>query len=164
MTPQQAQFVAEYLIDFNATQAALRAGYSPKSAHAQGHRLLKDAEVSKAIEEGMEARMRRTLVSQDRVVAELAKIAFADPRDVMTWGPDGVRFKDSEEMDAASASIVAEVSETKDGMKVKLHDKQAALTALARHLGMFIDKTEHTGPSGGPIVIERRIVDPKANG
>ena len=87
--PRREAFAAEYLKDLNATRAAIRAGYSAKTASSIGARLLADAGVARAVEAGMAARARRTEIDADRVVLELARIAFADPRDLMEWGPDG---------------------------------------------------------------------------
>ena len=83
LSPRREAFAAEYLKDLNATRAAIRAGYSAKTASSIGARLLADAGVARAVEAGMAARARRTEIDADRVVLELARIAFADPRDLM---------------------------------------------------------------------------------
>lgn len=75
---RQKAFAEEYIVDFNATQAAIRAGYSKKTAYSQGQRLLKNVEVQKRVTEAIQDRIRRTHITQDRVVLELAAIAFAD--------------------------------------------------------------------------------------
>lgn len=154
LTPKQKRFVQEYLIDLNATQAAIRAGYSPRTANEQGARLLAKASVQSALQEAMKRREKRTEVTADRVVQELAKIAFADLKDFVEFGPDGVRIKNSKEVDG---TVLAEVSETtfKDSTTrtVKLHPKIKALELLGKHLGMFIEKHEHSGPDGGPIPV-----------
>ena len=77
MTPKQACFVQEYLIDLNATQAAIRAGYSANGADVQGARLLANARISVAIHEAMAERSKRTEITADRVLSEYARIAFA---------------------------------------------------------------------------------------
>ena len=79
LTPKQTQFLAEYLIDLNGRQAAIRAGYTPKTAEVQASRLLRNAKVRVALEDAMQARSKRTEVSADRVIGELAKIAFSNP-------------------------------------------------------------------------------------
>lgn len=76
LTRQQQQFADEYLVDLNATQAAIRAGYSEKTARSQGQRLLTNVDIAKSIEEAMEARSERTQITSDSVVAELGGIAF----------------------------------------------------------------------------------------
>lgn len=146
LTPKQAEFVRQYLVDLNATQAAIRAGYSEKTANEQGARLLANVSVSQAIAAAQAKREQRTEITADRVVAELAKIAFADPRELMEWGPEGVKLKDSADLTEEQAASVSEVSETttKDGgsLRLKKHDKVKALELLGRHLGMFTDKVK----------------------
>lgn len=163
LTPKQRRFVEEYLVDLNATQAAIRAGYSRKTAASQGERLLRNVEVKAAIQAAMKARQERTEITQDRVIAELAKIAFGDQRRVMTWGPTGVKLRDSNELTGEEAAIVAEVSEsvtaTGGTLKLKTHDKVGALKLLGEHLGMFKQRVEVTGKDGGPIKHQRDVAD-----
>jgi len=155
---KQLRFVEEYIIDLNATQAAIRAEYSEKTAYSVGQRLLKNAEIQKAVQAAMHRRSERTEVTQDRVVAELAKIAFAkftdyadyktllriieyndDGEPVYDWVPT-VIAKDSEEIDS---SAIQEVSVGRDGtFKFKLYNKLDALEKLGRHTGAFLDKPE----------------------
>ena len=189
---KQAQFVREYLIDLNATQAAIRTGYSAKTAKQQGARLLTVVDVAAAVEAGMAKRSERTEITADMVVRELAKIGFSDIRRAVKWGsrlverpeddepaerqeaqPHGgslkrsrkgnddetdayyvtsIELTDSDELDDATAAAVAEVAQTKEGVRIKLHDKRAALVDIGRHLGMFIDKHEHSGKDGAPLV------------
>lgn len=144
LTAKQERFVAEYLIDLNATQAAIRAGYSEKTADQQGSRLLANVKVAAAIAEAKAKREKRTGITQDRVVAELAKLGFYDIRKAVRWGAkptisdDGetvypVEMVASEDMDADTAAAVSEVSLTAQGVKIKMADKRAALEALLRH-------------------------------
>jgi phage terminase small subunit len=147
MTPKQRRFVEEYLIDLNATQAAIRAGYSEKNAFKIGARLVqKCTAVKDAIDSALAERSARTAVTADRVVRELARVAFADPRAVFSWGPDGVTLRSSEELTDDEAAVVAEVSETRTetggSIKGKLCDKLKALELLGRHLGMFSDRQQ----------------------
>src|SRR3954452_20519472 len=112
LNERQRRFVAEYLLDLNATQAAIRAGYADATANRTGPRLLSNVGVAAAIAEAQAARGRRTEVTADRVVLELARVAFGDPRRVMSWGPGGVRLRPSAELADEEAAIVAEVGET----------------------------------------------------
>ncbi len=142
MTPRQRRFVEEYLVDLNATGAAKRAGYSVRSAKDHGYRLLQNPAVAAAVAKAQDKRAARTQVSADRVVTELAKVAFGDPRRLLSWGPDGVVLRDSSELTEAEAALVSEVSETRTAAgggtrKVKLHCKLTALNALGKHLGLF---------------------------
>lgn len=146
---KRLRFVQEYLIDMNATRAAIRAGYSEKTAYSQGQRLLKNVEIQAALQKAMTKRSERTQVTQDQVVAELARIAFADMSAYATWGEDGVTLEGSEDMMPNQTAVVGEVSETrtKDGgtIRFKLHDKTRALELLGRHLAMFTDVQRVTG-------------------
>lgn len=170
LTPKQARFVDEYLVDLNATQAAIRAGYSAKTAEWIGPQLLGKTHVAEAVAERMKARSERTEITQDRVLAELAKIAFADQRAVMEWGPNGVRLRDSTLLSDDEAAIVSEVSEsvTASGgtLKLKTHDKVGALKLLGEHLGMFKQKVEVTGEGGSPLLsgITVSFVEPRSEG
>jgi phage terminase small subunit len=183
LNPKQARFVEEYLVDLNATQAAVRAGYSPKTAEQQGARLLGHARVAAEIRQGQLQRSERTAITQEQVLAELAKIAFSDLADVTDWGTrevaigfdaDGKKLKpeaigeavvvdyiqapyvdpvNRDDLPKSVRSAVAEVALTRDGFKIKMHDKVAALTKLGQHLGMFVERHQHSGPNGGPIAV-----------
>ena len=142
MTPKQRRFVEEYLVDLNAARAAKRAGYRAKWAASRGYHLLRSPAVAAAVTKAQARRAARTQVSADRVVTELAKVAFGDPRRLLSWGPDGVVLRDSSELTEAEAALVSEVSETRTAggggtRKVKLHCKLTALNALGKHLGLF---------------------------
>lgn len=154
LPPRQQRFVNEYLIDLNATQAAIRAGYSAKTADVQGPRLLGNVGVAAAIAKAQAKRSERTGITADRVLQELARIGFSDLRKAVSWSGGTVELKSSAELDDDTAAAVAEVGQTRDGVKIKLHDKQAALVSIGRHLGMFTDRTEHSGAVGVSFVIE----------
>ena len=158
MTPKQRRFVEEYLVDLNARQAALRAGYSDRSAHSYGCQLLRRSEIKAAIEAGLAVRSRRTRINGDQVLTELGRIAFADLRDVVEWGPEGVILKSSNSLTPDAARAVAEVIDTRTrsggSLRVKLFDKRAALEALARHLGM----TTGVGAEGGHNLPPLRVI------
>ncbi len=145
LTEKQQRFVDEYLIDLNATQAAVRAGYSVKTADKQGYQLLEKTRVSEAISEKMAERSRRIGVNQDRVVQELARIAFVRMTDVV--GPDG-RIKDDACGDDLSCieSIRYKKSDTDTGSsverEVRISPKMKALELLGKHLGMWNDKLD----------------------
>ena len=143
LTSRQRLFVDHYLVHVNATQAAIGAGYSRKTADSQGQRLLKNVEVAEAIEAAMRARAERTEVNADRVVLELARIAFSDVTRIVQWGPKGVKLRPSAELSTGDRATIAKVSETvgRAGggrtVTVKLHDKLGALVALGKHVGLF---------------------------
>lgn len=146
LTPKQARFIQEYLIDLNPTRAYIRAGYSVKSeavAMAAGSRLLSNVKVAVAIAEAKQARAARTNITQDKVLRELARLGFTDMRDYIEWGPDGVTLKSSSELTADQAAAVIEVTELRNnrgavsGVRFRLADKQAALHDLGEHVGLF---------------------------
>jgi phage terminase small subunit len=159
LTAKQARFVAEYLIDLNATQAAIRAGYSARTAAEIGYELLRRPAVAAAIAEAQAARAQRMEITADRVVAELAKIGFANMADYMRVGADGDPVLDFSTLtrDQASALIEIAVDDYIDGrggearqvrrVRFKLVDKRAALVDLGRHLGIFKDKIEVITPA-----------------
>ena len=227
LTPRQQRFVEEYLVDLNATQAAIRAGYSAKTATSQGERLLRNVEVSAAIQAAQKARSERTKVTVDQVLLRLWSIATADANELIEFRrtccrnchgakhgyqrtagemvrdrkiyettkakrkPDepilapfdelgglgydatrpphpkcpecfgegiGTAFpKDTRSLSAQARCLYAGVKVTKEGLEVKMHDQHSALVDVAKHLGMFVDRHEHTGPNGQPIEHEHRI-------
>lgn len=162
LNDKQRRFVAEYLVDLNATQAAIRAGYSVKTARSVGNENLTKPDISSAVQEAMKARSQRTEITQDRVLQELARIAFFDPRRLLN--PDGSP-KPINELDDDTAAALAglDVTEEFEGSgedrvfvgytkKFKIADKNTALTNAMRHLGMMKDKTEVTGANGMPFM------------
>lgn len=154
LTKKQQMFVDEYLIDLNATQAAIRAGYSVKTADQQGSRMLTNVKVQQAVAESMAERSKRTGVNQDRVVLELAKIAFVKMTDVVD--SDG-RIKD--EASGDDLSCIESIKYKKTGnefggsveREVKIASKMKALELLGKHLGMWNDKLDVNVTA--PIVI-----------
>ena len=154
LTEKQQRFVEEYLSDLNATQDAIRAGYSAKTADVQGSRMLGNVKVQQAVAEAMAARSKRTGVNQDRVVLELAKLAFVKMTDVVD---SQGRIKDTATDDDLSCieSIKYKESDNEFGgsveREVKISSKLKALELLGKHLGMWNDKLDVNIAS--PIVI-----------
>ena len=146
---KRQRFVDEYPKDLNATKAAIRAGYSKKTARQQGSRLLSNAVISAQIREALSVRTVRTGIEADAVLEELARIGFANAGDYFDWDADGVTLKPKDDLTAAQQSVVAEISQTKTEhggtIRLKLHDKQAALVNLGRHLGLFTDNFKLNG-------------------
>lgn len=151
LTARQARFVEEYLIDLNATQAAIRAGYSRKTAGSQGFDLLKKPEIQAAIQEAQARRSQRTEITQDRVLAELAKIGFSDIRKLLSPGGNLVNPADMEDDIAGAVSSIEVVTRRLPGAgddgeaeveyvsKVRMWDKKGALETLLKHLGGLPD-------------------------
>ena len=165
LTPKRRRFVDEYLVDLNATQAAIRAGYSPKTARSAGSRLLTNVNIKPVIQAAMDARAKRLEISADNVLKELARIGFADIRDLVAWDEEHVRFRPSGQLTDDQAAAISEVlaetkrftdnqgnTETTIKLKLKTHDKLAALRDIGRHLKLFTDQVEHQ-VTGGVLVV-----------
>lgn len=170
---RERRFVGEYLIDLDPRRAAIDAGYSKTTAASKAYQWVSNSKlkphVYAAIEQAQEKRSERTEITQDMVLQELAKISFSDIRKIVRWGETMIRMEtdkdgndvvvpyhglaliDSNEIDDATAAAISEVAEGRNGLTVKLHDKKGALVDIGRHLGMFKDRVEHSGPDGGPI-------------
>lgn len=141
LNEKQKRFVSEYIIDLNAKQAAIRAGYSPKGAEPQASRLLSNAKIQIEIAKAMEDRGKRTGITQDRVLAELSAIAFAKATDYAEIDDDGaVKIKATASLTDEQKKAIAGIKEGANGVEVKLVDKIKALEMLSRHLGLFNDK------------------------
>jgi phage terminase small subunit len=160
-------FVDEYLVDQNATQAAIRAGYSKKTAYAIGQKLLKKAVIASAVQKEMDARAKRVQFTADDVLRELRNISDADISEC--YNKDG-SFKLIHEIPLHIRKAIAgiEVKELFDWaedartgrrkkkkigevVKVKFWDKTKTLELTGRHLKLFTDKLEHTGKDGEPL-------------
>ena len=154
LTDKQKIFVYEYLIDFNATQAAIRAGYSKDTAGAIGAENLKKPEIKSRIDKAMAERSRRTGINQDRVLQELARIGFAKITDVVDPETAEIRTDASDDDLACIQSIKIKPNEFGTEREVKLYDKKAALVDLGKHLGLFKDKVELSGDMDLNITID----------
>lgn len=165
LTAKQQRFVDEYLIDLNATQAAIRAGYASANADVTGPRLLGNVGIAAAIAEGQKRLAQKAGVTAEKIVAELAKLGFSNMQDYVGVTSDGSPFVDLSAVDRDKWAAVGEITvdhinkregeETKavERVKFKLADKRAALVDLGKHLGMFTDKVQHSGDGGGPLVV-----------
>lgn len=162
MNDRHKRFISEYLVDLNATAAAIRAGYSKKTARIQAHQLLGRDDVKAAIG-AKQARLADKLdVTAERVVAELAKLGFSNMLDYIRINEDGQPYTDFSALTREQAAAIGEVTvETRtereiDGegesisvpvrkVRFKLADKRAALVDLGKHLGLFVERVEHSG-------------------
>lgn len=162
LTEKQKRFVEEYLVDLNATQAAIRAGYSERTADRIGPELLGKTCVSAEIQRAIQARQKRTEITQDMVLRELMKVAFSNGSDfakvvsktvpVQTIGDDGsicdamdrvqsVELIDTDEIAPDKRAAIAGIKQGKFGIEVSSYDKVKALELLGKHLGMFDART-----------------------
>lgn len=154
MNAKHKRFVAEYLIDLNATQAAIRAGYKPDNADVTGPRLLGNVGIAAAIAEGQKRLAERSQVTAERIVAELAKLGFSNMQDYIGVNGAGSPYIDLSAVDRDKWAAVGELTvdhlnkrdgeETKpvERVKFKLADKRAALVDLGKHLGMFVERSQ----------------------
>jgi phage terminase small subunit len=146
LTPKRRRFVEEYLIDLVGTQAAIRAGFSVKNADKIASQLLGDTRVSTCIKMAMAERSKRTGITADRVLEELAKIAFVNPDDFIDLNEGTVMSGSHRNDTAAIASVKVKTIPTENGdiveREVKLLDKVKALEMAGKHVGMFTDKLE----------------------
>lgn len=164
LTPRQALFAQEYPVDFNATQAARRAGYASGTAVKIGHKLLLVEHVQAAIREQLEERTKRTHITQDRVLQELAALAFFDVRKL--FAADGSPIPINELDDATAAAINGlDVLEQFEGSgenrqfvgavkKYRVTDKNTALSNVMKHLGMLKETLAVTGANGGAVELD----------
>lgn len=155
LTGKQELFCQEYIVDLNATQAAIRAGYSENTAQEIGSENLSKPIISDRIAELQQERIERTQVKADDVVKELARLGFMRPERYFKLNADGEPFIACDELDEDSWAAIkgvtnktkyftdkdGQTTETKE-VKLDLADKKSALDSLGRHLGMYVDRSE----------------------
>lgn len=165
LTGKQERFVKEYLADNNATQAAIRAGYSPKCANDTACKIMKSPAVRARLEEALEKRSERTKIRQDRVILELARVAFANVADLVDFTTGDLKPDVSQDDTAAIAGAKIRRVLTAEGecreVQIRMADKLRALELLGRHLGLFTDNLNPTGNLG--VVIVNDIPRPSKN-
>ncbi|MDB4871954.1 MAG: terminase small subunit [Gemmatimonadales bacterium] len=167
LTPKESRFGEEYLVDLNATQAAIRAGYSEKTARQIGYENLTKPHIIDAIARAMQARSERTRVTQDRVITGIAELAFYDVADLFDEN-GGMRsvHELSPMLRRAIAGIeVTELFADVGGQrvhvghlkKVKLADRKGNLELLGRHLKLFTDRVEHEAGASLEQILARSM-------
>ena len=153
LTPKQTEFCEQYLIDLNATQAAIRAGYSENSARELAKQLMQMEHVREKISSLQLARSKRTEITADQVLFELKKIAMSNISDFLEVNEVTIRggkkkkvveVFNTEGIDKEKMSAVASIKMTREGVWVQLHDKVKALETLGRHLGILDDDANKT--------------------
>jgi phage terminase small subunit len=171
---RQAQFVEEYLIDLNATQAALRSGYSPKTAYSIGFENLKKPDIQEAIQKRREELQKALHITQERILQEEARLAFLDVGSLFDENDNLLPVHEIPE-DARRAIAGIEITDrvvlgeqskkerVKDvKRKYRVFDKGRALERISKHLGLYAPKKhEHTGKDGGPIAMTDFPAEPK---
>ena len=153
LNDRRSRFVQEYLVEPNATLAAIRAGYSQATARQAGSELLSFPDVQAAIAEGRAKLAEQANVTFERVLLELSFIAFADHSDAQELLAEGVNLRD---LPIAVRRSISEVQRLPDGrITVRQHSKIEALKLIQKQLGFEAPKkNEHSGPGGGAIPIE----------
>ena len=149
LTPKQEKFIKEYMIDLNGQQAAIRAGYSVKSAKEIASEMLTKPNIQAALGKKQAEQSKRLGISADRVMNELAKIGFANITDLANVNTAKVNLAASRDDTAAIQSVRVKTIPTNDGKiverEIKTHDKIKALENIGRRLGMWNDKLSVDG-------------------
>ena len=158
LTEKQRLFCNEYMIDLNASQARIRAGYSPIQAHSNAAKLMKRPQIKAEIKRLMDERKKNIGIAADEVLAQLIIIARANAADfaeiAVKEGADKagnpielrqVEIKPTAEMDQTKIAALAGIKQSTSGIEVKLYDKLKALELLMRHMGMLREKPDHNG-------------------
>lgn len=184
MTPKQQRFIEEYCIDLNATQAAIRAGYSKKTANEQGNRLLANVSIKKEIDERLQNLTEKAGVTAEMVIKELASIGFSKITDYLAIKDElvttGYKVDDKGNLDHNKPirkkyrtvdvfktdtipddklAAISEIKQTKDGISLKLNDKVKALELLGKNLKLFTDKIEAENNSTGEISVNINVIE-----
>ena len=160
---RQIKFVEEYIKSLNATDAAIKAGYSEKTARSQGSRLLTNVDIQKAIQQAKAEREERTKIDADYVLKRLVEIDQMDVLDIMDDDGNVKPLRDWPKIWRQYISNIETIS-MDDGegwlKKIKWPDKVKNLELLGKHVsvGAFKDRIEHTGANGGPIDLSLKVV------
>ena len=150
LTAKQQRFCEEYIIDLNGTQAAIRAGYSEKTAAEIGYENLKKPQIAEFLQGLMDARSKRTEITADSVLQEIAKLGFGNVKNLYGEGGNLLKVTD---LPLAVTATIQEITEETIGTgdsvmlrrKYKVADKGQNLERLGKHLKLFTDKVENTG-------------------
>lgn len=140
LTPKQEKFYDFYVVNCNATQAAISAGYSIKTASEQAARLLVNVNIQSRIDELRQSQQQRTQVKADLIVKRFWAIANFDIRSVCTFDGSNWQFKPFSEWDESAFNAISITGVTRDGKpQIRSESKLAALDSLGKHLGLFSD-------------------------
>ena len=155
LTDRRRRFVDEYLVDLNGTQAAIRAGYAPRGAGTEASRLLKNAEIRAAIDERLDAEA----LTRKEVLAGLSAIASGSLAAFLDISGATPKLDLTSDKAKLAMGLLKEVTIGEDGsIKIKMHDRLAALAHLGKAHSLFVDRQEVSGPGGGAIE-QRTTVD-----
>lgn len=175
LNDRQKRFCDEYLVDLNATQAAIRAGYTSKYANTNAFKLLQNTAIKEYIQQRQNERSERTEITQDMVLRELAIIAFSNAADYANvvekqamaevegtmiplldeeGNPQMYRTVEpvlTADLTEDQKKALAVIKKGRDGFEIKPYDKVRALELLGKHLGMFTEKVDLTGQVSNPF-------------
>lgn len=141
LTPKMEKFIDEYLIDLNATQAAIRAGYSKKTAQQIGSENLSKPIIQEEIAKRKNSAAKKLEITRESVLKELAAIGFTNATDFITVSGRAVLIRDTDTVAPEKLSALASVKDGVNGIEIKMHDKVRALELLGKHLGLFDGQT-----------------------
>lgn len=168
LSPRQEAFAAGVAAGLSQAEAYRQAfPHSQKwrdhAVHSRASTLAADAKVKQRIRDLLDKAAQANEVTIERIVAEVVKVAFANQRDLMGWGPQGVKLKSSDELTDEQSAAVAEVSGTTSAtggsLKLKTHDKLGALRFLAELKGYLVKKQEITGANGQPLTAQAPVIN-----
>ena len=166
LRPKQQDFVDAYLTNPNATQAAIKAGYSAKTARSQGQRLLTNVDIQAAIEKARKAAAESARTDATRVLEETAAVAFSDMGKILDFSGSTLRLRPANEIPEAARRSIASIKvkrytegkgeEAREAeiLECRLWNKMDALGKLMKHLGLLNERVEHTGKDGGPLQLQ----------
>ncbi len=135
LTPKQKTFCQQYLIDLNGKQAAIRAGYSARTAEFQASRLLSFVKVQKYLQKLQAEARKRTDITKDEILSELASILRAKITDYLNFDGKKIQFKDFADLPESQIKAVEGIRQTRHGIELKLHGKAWTVERICRILG-----------------------------
>lgn len=150
--PKHEIFAQEVAKGTPIEQAYAKAGYTPCPKNAA--RLTKKDEIRTRIDELLSRAAEKAEATIAKTLEEIARLAFADVGQAVSWSDEGIKLKNSEDLPPHIRAAISEVKQTRDGVSIKFHSKTAALEMLAKHFGLFKEKLELTGKDGGAITVE----------
>lgn len=141
LTDKQEIFVREFLVDLNAKQAYIRAGFDCKYPERAAYQMMQNESVREAIREHLQQKLNSIDITADRVLSELATVAFSNIKDLAKWDDESAQVFDSEKISDQAARSIAEITTTRNKLgvkiKIKLHNKNQALEVLCKYLGLL---------------------------
>jgi len=135
LTPKQKAFCQQYLVDLNGKQAAVRAGYSARTAEFQASRLLSFVKVQKYVQKLQAEARKRTDITKDEILSELASILRAKITDYLNFDGKKIQFKDFADLPESQIKAVEGIRETRHGIELRLHGKSWTIERICRILG-----------------------------